>query len=97
MYEVPGELEPLRLAAGEGGDRLAELQIAEAHRLQGFQCAPVLRAVREERDRFRSRAIWLCWRPRQRPALSAPAGPAAAGYYGAALDAPALGVRHLSG
>ena len=38
--QFPGELEALGLAAGEGGGRLAQLDVAQAHVGQGLQFIP---------------------------------------------------------
>ena len=66
----PGELEPLGLAPGEGGDRLAEPHVAESDRLQGlqgpFHIGPAgeegqglgHRQLQDVRDRDSGAAVW---------------------------------------
>ena len=50
--KVAGELEALGFAAGEGGDRLAELQVGEADRRERFEDRRYCRPIGEEVERF---------------------------------------------
>jgi len=49
---VAGELQPLRFAAGEGGHRLAEAQVVEAHVGERLQARENFGVVLEEHHRL---------------------------------------------
>ena len=57
LGQVAGQLESLRLAAGEGGHRLAQAQVGEPHRLQRFQHPVDLPLVLEEGQRLADREL----------------------------------------